>query len=155
VKEIKNVELREMCTADLPEVLAIETESQPHAWTEKIFREELGRDCSRLVVLVVGTDGGIKRVAGFCNYWLVADEVQLLNIACSVQYRRRGYGELLMRDIVAVAKKRCARLITLEVRSGNVGAISLYEKLGFQRAGLRRAYYADNHEDALVMLLVL
>ncbi len=140
-----------MCSADLSAVVAIEAESQPAPWPEKIFAEELAREWARLDVVEVGT----SVVAAFCNYWVVADEVQLLNICCGAAHRRKGHGLALMEHLVRVATERSARLVTLEVRVSNEPAIALYQRLGFESAGVRPKYYADNGEDAQVMLLHL
>ena len=147
--------IRRMMLEDLPQVLTIEGESHPVPWTEKIFVEELAREWARLMVVEIATQGGNSAVVAFCNYWLVADELQLLNICCSRQHRRRGHARQLLEHMVDVARQQGCRLITLEVRVGNAPAIAMYEQRGFVRAGVRSGYYADNGEDALVMLLHL
>ncbi len=149
------VQIRAMEPEDLPAVLAIESESQPNPWTEKIFIEELAREWARLMVAVQAGTDGTPEVVAFCNYWLVADELQLLNICCSIAHRRQGHANLLMQHMLDVAKGRSCRLITLEVRVSNAGAIALYERYEFASAGVRPGYYSDNQEDAKVMLLHL
>ncbi len=145
--------VRAMAHEDLPAVLAIEAESHPAPWTEKIFVEELAREWARL--MVVALPQGESSVVAFCNYWLVADELHLLNICCALEHRRKGHAQLLMQHMLKVARDRECRLITLEVRASNVGAIAMYERYQFERAGVRPGYYSDNQEDALVMLLHL
>ena len=139
---------------DLEEVLAIEAQGHPKPWTEKIFKEELEREWARLMVLrSEGREG--SKVVAFCNYWLVHDEVHLLNIATAREARRQGHGRDLLLHIIEVAKERSCRVVTLEVRESNVAAQTLYLSHGFQSVGVRPKYYADNREDAVVMLLEL
>jgi len=138
---------------DMGAVLRIEQASQPAPWLEKIFVEELAREWARLIVVEAADEDGATLVVAYCNYWLVADELQLLNICCAPEYRRQGHGGAMMHHMLEVARKRECRLITLEVRASNRPAIAMYEGFGFAPAGVRAAYYADNQEDALVMLL--
>jgi len=90
-------------------------------------------------------------VIGFAGIWMMADEAHITNIAMRESYRRRGVGELLLISIIDLAIKLSARYITLEVRASNTAAQSLYLKHGFTQAGLRRGYYTDNGEDAILM----
>ena len=90
-------------------------------------------------------------VVGFAGIWMMADEAHITNIARRERYRRQGVGELLLISIIDLAIKLSARYITLEVRASNTAAQSLYLKHGFTRAGLRRGYYTDNGEDAVLM----
>jgi ribosomal-protein-alanine N-acetyltransferase len=144
-----------MVVEDLDEVLAIEGQSHPKPWTENIFREELEREWARLVVVKEIDTTGASRVVGFCNYWLVHDEVHLLNIATDEHSRRRGFGRQLLGHIIDFARDNQCRYVTLEVRKSNLAAQGLYQTEGFQSVGLRPRYYADNKEDAVIMLLEL
>jgi len=92
-------------------------------------------------------------VVGFTGFWFMAGEVHLTNIAVREEYRHHGIGELLLISVIDQATELKAHLITLEVRVSNNAALSLYDKFGFTRAGLRRAYYTDNREDAVLMSL--
>jgi len=92
-------------------------------------------------------------VVGFAGFWFVAGEVHLINIAVREGYRHHGIGELLLISVIDQATELKARLVTLEVRVSNTAALSLYGKFGFTRVGLRRAYYTDNREDAVLMSL--
>ena len=137
-----------MQAADLDDVDAIERHSFKAPWPRQVFVDELAREWARVDV---ARDAG--RVVGFCNYWLVKDEVHLLAIATHPDRRRAGVGRRLMDHLLDVARARASVLVTLEVRRSNVPAIALYERLGFVAVGLRRAYYAEDAEDALVMTL--
>jgi len=92
-----------------------------------------------------------QRILGFAGLWFMADEAHLANIAVREACRQRGIGELLLISIIKLAVERDARFITLEVRSTNKAAQALYRKYGFVQAGIRRAYYTDNREDAVLM----
>jgi len=94
---------------------------------------------------------GKEYVVGFAGIWIVADEAHITNIAMRESYRRRGVGELLLISIIDLATELNARFITLEVRASNTAAQSLYHKYGFTQVNLRRGYYTDNGEDAILM----
>jgi len=90
-------------------------------------------------------------VVGFAGIWIMVDEAHVTNIAMRESYRRQGIGELLLIAIIDLAIKLNAHYITLEVRASNTAAQSLYLKHGFTQVGLRRGYYTDNGEDAILM----
>jgi ribosomal-protein-alanine N-acetyltransferase len=90
-------------------------------------------------------------VIGFAGIWVMVDEAHITNIAMRESYRRQGVGELLLLSIIDMAIKLSAHYITLEVRASNTAAQSLYLKHGFRQTGLRRGYYTDNSEDAILM----
>lgn len=148
---ISRGKIRAMRHVDLDAVLAIERDSfnSPHA--RRIFAEELDRDWAFIDLI---TDRG-GRPLGYCNYWLVRDEVHLLNIATDPVARRRGYASRLMTHLIGFARARACRYITLEVRRDNRGAIELYRHFGFEAVGVRPKYYVEDGEDAVVMLLEL
>jgi ribosomal-protein-alanine N-acetyltransferase len=90
-------------------------------------------------------------IIGFAGIWMMTDEAHITNIAVSHEYRRRGIGELLLIAIVDLARELKATSMTLEVRVSNTAAQNLYSKYGFEPAGVRRGYYLDNKEDAMLM----
>ena len=137
-----------MQLSDLPAVLVIESQAHPVPWSESIFAEELERDWARLVVL----KSECGDVRGFSNYWLVHDEVHLLNIAVHLDHRQMGYGRQILEHVLEFAIEHQCRFVTLEVRKSNEAALALYRRHGFESVGVRPAYYADNKEDAIVML---
>jgi ribosomal-protein-alanine N-acetyltransferase len=92
-----------------------------------------------------------ERIMGFAGFWIMADEAHITTIATREVFRRQGIGELLLQSIIDMAKQRAARIVTLEVRASNTAAQQLYAKYGFNRVGLRRGYYTDNREDAVIM----
>jgi len=94
---------------------------------------------------------GNEYVVGFAGIWIMADEAHITNIAMRELYRRRGVGELLLISIIDLATELNVRFITLEVRASNTAAQSLYHKYGFTQVGLRRGYYTDDGENAVLM----
>ena len=90
-------------------------------------------------------------VAGYVGVWFMADEAHITSIAVREEFRGRGLGELLMLGTMEMAMARRAQRVTLEARVSNFPAHALYEKYGFAKSGIRRRYYADNHEDAVIM----
>ncbi len=93
----------------------------------------------------------ISYVVGVAGFWVMVDEAHITTIAVRKAYQRRGIGERLLISVIEMATRLNAKEVTLEVRISNIPAQALYEKYGFQRVGLRRAYYTDNGEDALLM----
>jgi ribosomal-protein-alanine N-acetyltransferase len=90
-------------------------------------------------------------IVGFAGLWLMVDEAHVTTIATHPDYRGHGIGELLLSSLIDVAFEIGARVVTLEVRVSNSVAQNLYRKYGFREAGIRKRYYSDNHEDALIM----
>jgi [ribosomal protein S18]-alanine N-acetyltransferase len=133
---------------DLDGVLAVEDESFTNPWTRDMYEWEL-RNRSVCHIYVVRTPG--CRVAGFCAFWLVVDEIHINNIAMRPQYRGRGLGTALVHRVLAEGMQLGAIRATLEVRASNEGARRLYERLGFYVAATRRNYYTHPVEDALIL----
>jgi ribosomal-protein-alanine N-acetyltransferase len=136
---------------DLDEIMEIERLSFKAPWTRQVFLEELQRDWAHLDVVRERGSG----VIAFINHWLVRDEVHILNLATHPDARRHQHGERLMRHAIEFARAHRCRVITLEVRRSNHGAIHLYRRFGFRPVGVRPNYYVEDGEDAIVMLLDL
>ena len=92
-----------------------------------------------------------NQVIGYCGVWVIVDEAHVTNIAILPQHRGRKLGEALLKRVIEVTKEMGAIKMTLEVRASNHVAQSLYRKLGFLDGAIRKGYYPDNQEDALVM----
>ena len=123
-------------------------------WDADSYASELQVAWSSVLVLEGGeTDG--RAILGAVVFWRVVDETQLLNIAVAPAHRRRGLAQMMMRHVVEEARRAGHRRISLEVRRDNRAARALYRRLGFQSVGLRRGYYADTGEDAILMELVI
>jgi len=141
-----NVELRRLAAHDLGEVEAIERESYPTPWSRSMFDAELRKPSS--LALGAFTDDVLVGYAFVSRY---VDAWHVMNVAVAHAFRRRGIASALLERLFAVTETDPRRGYTLEVRVSNTGAIRLYEQLGFEARGLRRGYYTDNREDALIM----
>jgi len=151
----RRFEILPMRAQDLDQVMEIEHASFRAPWSRQVFAEELERDWAYVDVVRVREQGGRSRVAAFCNYWLVRDEVHILNVATHPDHRRNGHAARLMTHVVDFAKRHRCRYVTLEVRRSNEGALALYRSYGFKPVGIRPNYYVEDNEDAVVMLLEL
>jgi ribosomal-protein-alanine N-acetyltransferase len=145
------IELRPMADADLPAVMAIETEVYPFPWTQGNFRDSLAAGYSCWICMRNG------ELIGYAVAMLASDEAHLLNLSIASARQRQGYGSLLLRRLCEFARSQGARLIFLEVRPSNAAGLRLYEHHGFRRVGLRREYYPAQagREDALILRLPL
>ncbi|MFH1135179.1 MAG: ribosomal protein S18-alanine N-acetyltransferase [Pseudomonadota bacterium] len=136
--------------ADLPQVLAIEQASFKQPWTREGFETELDRAPAISLTLKDG-----REIHGYLVFWLIADEMHILNIAVRPDLRKKGLGGILLEYLTAFAREVGVVRIFLEVRRSNVAAQALYRSAGFEFAGERKNYYAEDHEDALMMTLSL
>ena len=148
-RNVDDTQLRVAQAEDIPAVLEIERASFASPWTERMFSEELKNDWSHLWVVEAGP---ARRIAAFTVFWVAYDEVHVLNIAVAPEWRHRGLARRVLEAIVAFSEARAASHIVLEVRPSNVVAQHLYTKFHFRPVGMRPNYYADNGEDAIVML---
>ena len=138
---------RKMTPDDVEAVYAIELATFPTPWTLDSFHYEM-RENQYAQYLVAEDKTGI---VGFCGMWLVIDAAQITNVAVVDRMRGQKIGEALMREAMHIAREANMDVMSLEVRVTNVVAQNLYRKLGFQDGGIRKGYYTDNGEDALVM----
>lgn len=140
-----------MTLQDLDRIVKIEQLSFTLPWSRSSFYQELTNNpYARYIVME--HDG---QIIGYCGMWLVMDEAHITNIAVLPQFRGKKLGEALMRQAMTLAREEGAQTMTLEVRVSNTVAQSLYRKLGFLNGGIRKRYYSDNQEDALVMWVKL
>ena len=142
------VQLRRLDAADLDLVEAIERESYPTPWSRSMFAGELAKPSS----LSLGAfDRETDELVGYLVISRYVDAWHVMNVAVTPSHRRRGIARALLERLFEVTASDERRGYTLEVRVSNVGAIALYERLGFVARGVRRGYYTDNREDALIM----
>lgn len=140
--------VRRMTIADLDAVAAIEAATFPTPWSKDSFRQELERNVAARY-LVAEKDG---RVIGYAGAWVILDESHITNIAIEESQRGSGYGRALTQALMQYLANLGAAYATLEVRKSNIRAQNLYKSLGFIQLGVRKRYYEDNQEDALLMV---
>ena len=144
-----DVLLREATDEDVPAIAEIESLSFDQPWTREMILSEMREPLSHFFVAVLG-----GAVIGYYGFIHILDELHILNVAVSPDFRGRGVGTLLMKDLTERAYSLSARAVTLEVRQSNVAAIRLYERVGFVLSGVRPRYYTDK-ENALIYWLEL
>jgi ribosomal-protein-alanine N-acetyltransferase len=165
-----------MTADDIAQVADIERESFPSMWPQTAYRRELANKIARYLVVTevreappppspqpAGLWGALRRIVGseaapageyllgFIGVWLMAGEAHIVTVAVREHYRRMGIGERLLIAAVELAMEYDQEVVTLEVRASNEAAQRLYAKYGFARVGLRKRYYTDNNEDAVLM----
>jgi len=149
--EALKVAIQPMTADDLDGVAAIEDVSYTTPWKRPMFEAELrGNPFSHLFV---ARDPVQNILAGYVCFWVVFDELHILNLSVRPDRRRQGIGEGLARWALSWGKEKGARSASLEVRASNEAAKRLYEKLGFKVAAVRSGYYREPREDALIMTL--
>lgn len=141
------VRTRKLDLADLDAIERIERVSYPAPWSRAMFAAELAKPSS---ISLAAVDDG-DRLVGYLVLSRFVDAWHVMNLAVEPSWRRRGVASVLLERLFDVTRDDVRRGYTLEVRVSNHAAISLYERFGFHSKGVRRAYYTDNREDALIM----
>ncbi len=140
------VTIREMGEADLREVVRLERQIFARPWSEKSFRDALSSpDHCYLAAVCEGI------LVGYCGLWCSFDTADLCNLAVAEDFRKRSLGSALLRQGLAVVRRRGVERVLLEVRCSNVPAIGLYAKFGFEELGIRPGYYSHPVEDGILM----
>lgn len=140
--------IRRMTIADLDAVVAIEEATFPTPWSKDSFRQELERNVAARYL--VAEKAG--EVIGYGGAWIILDESHITNIAIAESQRGFGYGRMLTEALMQYLANLGAAYATLEVRKSNIRAQNLYKSVGFIELGVRKRYYEDNNEDALLMV---
>ncbi|TXC81923.1 ribosomal-protein-alanine N-acetyltransferase [Metabacillus litoralis] len=139
--------IRKMIKEDIEQVYQIELLSFSAPWSKESLLYELEQNLFAKYI-VVESEG---KIIGYCGLWVIMEDAQITNIAVHPDYRGLNIGESLLKFAVQLSKEMKAKRITLEVRVSNHVAQSLYKKVGFVTGGIRKRYYTDNQEDALIM----
>lgn len=144
---VDNIEVVQMTEAHLDGVMVIENLSFKIPWSRNAFVDEL--TTNQMAVYVVAVSG--KETIGYGGLWRILDEGHITNIAVHPEFRRCGAGSLIMEKLLEICDMDGIRSLTLEVRKSNIAAQKLYQKYGFKAEGVRKGYYSDTGEDALIM----
>lgn len=139
--------VREMVMEDLNQVLEVEQQSFASPWSRQAFEAELTQN--RFAHYLVAESEG--KIVGYGGVWVVFDEAHVTNIAVHPSYRGKKVGEAILRALILLSRIEGADRMTLEVRPSNLVAQKLYWKFGFKPVGVRKGYYTDNGEDAIIM----
>ena len=140
------IEIRVLELSDLNAIEVIEQKAYPTPWSRSMFASELAKPTSICLGAFEGQD-----LVGYVINSRYVDAWHVMNVAVDPEHRGRGVATMLLERLFDVTADDARRGYTLEVRVSNEQAISLYERLGFRSRGLRRGYYTDNREDALIM----
>ncbi|NTV89549.1 MAG: ribosomal protein S18-alanine N-acetyltransferase [Clostridiales bacterium] len=141
------IEIKDACAEDIDDILVVEELSFKIPWSRESFEEEI--QVNELAIYLEAKAGA--RVIGYAGLWKVFDEGHITNIAVHPEFRKSGVGSALLEALIKRAAEAGIAAMTLEVRKSNIPARSLYAKYGFTEAGIRKGYYADNNEDAIIM----
>lgn len=133
---------------DINDVLDISSLSFAISWSKDSYIQELTNPIAKYFVAKVN-----NKVVAFVGTWIILDEAHITNIAVHPNYRKQGIASKLLTNFLDYCKKQGCNAFTLEVRNGNKAAQALYRKHNFKEAGIRKGYYEDNKEDAIIMWL--
>jgi len=133
---------------DIDAIAAIEAECFSEPWSAQAFADVLYRED---VILLVADIGGEDKIVGYVCMYMAADEGEITNVAVKSDCRGRGIAGGLMDDLISRAKDHAIEMIFLEVRESNAPAIALYKKNGFEQNGLRKNFYRNPTENAILM----
>lgn len=140
------VTLNEMKAADLDGVLNVSSLSLKESWSKDSLEKELTNPLAKYMVAEID-----DKVVGFAGLWAICNEGHITNIAVHPNYRGNGIGSKLVESLINNSDSWYINSLTLEVRTSNKVAQNLYKKYGFQEEGIRKNYYQDNNEDAIIM----
>ena len=140
--------IRPMVEEDLPRVFEVELACFSDPWTLQGFKDSLKESSARLMIIETEE----KDIAGYACLYQVMDEGEIVNVAIDPKYRQKGYGAKIVRGLILLGQQLGAERFFLEVREGNVAGRALYTSLGFVQCGIRKGFYENPKEDAVLML---
>ncbi|MEW6456184.1 MAG: ribosomal protein S18-alanine N-acetyltransferase [Acidobacteriota bacterium] len=145
---MEELKIRRMREEDLNKVLEIENLSFSNPWSRNAFLFELVNRGISYPIIIEKED----KIIGYSIMWIIGEESHITNIAIHPHYRKMGIGKFILEKLITISKKRKAKYISLEVRKSNKNAVMLYEKMEFKLIGIRKNYYTNPLEDALIYL---
>lgn len=140
------ISIREMKKEDLKKILILERGGFSRPWSEKAFLEELS---SRQALCLTAEFEG--EPVGYCGFFFAGEEADLCRILVEEKMRKQGLGEMLLKEGLRRLEEKMVEMVFLEVRESNAPAIRLYQKMGFQKISVRKNYYKEPEENAIVM----
>jgi len=149
VAATETITFRLMREEDLEQVMAIENASYLTPWSRGAFVREIVENVTATYVVAIQDEA----IVAYAGMWTLLDEGHITNIAVHPDHRRRGLGLATLCELARRGQRQGASRLTLEVRPSNTGAQELYRRAGFEVRGLRRRYYSDTGEDAVIMWL--
>jgi ribosomal-protein-alanine N-acetyltransferase len=148
IREVKNwIRIRRGTADDVDALWELDKASFSLPWARADFEQDLTENV--LSTYLIAESSGA--VIGYAGIWVVQDECHIMTFAVADAWRKQGIASMIMNEMLAAARFAGATCYTLEVRASNVAAIALYEKFGFRSVAVRKAYYEDNKEDAVIM----
>ena len=143
-----NLVIKKMNESNIPDIVRLEKICFSQPWSYEELKEELS---NKLACFIVAMNRGV--LCGYAGMHCICDEAYVTNIAVFPEFRRQNVGSFLLRNLITNAKEKGCVFLSLEVRTSNSAAISLYKSMGFEKMGLRKNFYKDPYEDASIMTL--
>lgn len=142
------VSVRPAKSLDFEQIFKIECQCFATPWDKNLFHNDFEKNPNSLWWVAIDE----REIIGFAGLWRQYDEIHIINVCVLESFRRKGAGSQLVAEMIKSSEDEGARLILLEVRASNIAAIKLYEAFGFKSMYIRKKYYQDNDEDAIVMM---
>jgi len=140
-----------MKISDIPSVLEIDLLSFPNPWPRNAYEHEINKNPNSRPWVGSLISGGSEKICCFAVFWNIVDETHIGTIAVHPDYRNIGLGSFFLGELLSFSEKEGMVKALLEVRESNLQAITLYKKFGFEIDGIRKKYYRDNGENALLL----
>ncbi|MDD2217617.1 MAG: ribosomal protein S18-alanine N-acetyltransferase [Eubacteriales bacterium] len=144
---MKEINIRFAVPGDAEEIAEIDAICFALPWSSNALQEDIAENEKAVYIVAEQED----KILGYAGMWIIFDEAHITNVAVRPEFRRLGLGRIIVVTLLSEAVKHGTVCQTLEVRVSNIAAINLYESLGFKGVGVRKGYYSDNNEDALIM----
>ena len=144
---MNNIDIIRACEAHIDDIMIIENLSFKIPWSRQSMIEEITKN--KFAIYMCARTS--TQTVGYAGMWHICDEGHITNIAVHPEFRGSGIGSALMESLINLAEDAGIRDLTLEVRKSDIAAQALYRKYGFKDEGIRKGYYADNNEDAIIM----
>ena len=145
---MQKIKIEKLTISDIPKVAEIDKNALPENWSEKNYNESLENPNYHIWVAKLD-----DKIVGFISMYCASGEGYICNIAVEKSHRKRGIGTALLSEAIRYSKRKNLEFLTLEVRESNIGAVKFYEKLEFAKIGIRKNFYSNPTENAVIMTL--